>query len=1093
MSPPSDGGGSTSWWARTFRRASPPPGARIADLAIVTCNRPRLLARAIESYATNLARHGRDATLTVVDASSGEDGVLSSVRAATRSCAVPIRHIGPRDRRLLTRRLVDAGYDTDVLEAALSPPAHLGWAPGANRNLLALASAGRPYLSVDDDTVCTFGPMPSDPRLALARADTTRFSLYGSIDDRRRAVGDGADADLLALHERVLGKLVRECERTLDKRAEGDAGADRSSCDRFLRGSVVATWSGYVGDAATENPLFYLVQRGETRERLLRTEKAFRAAFRSRQLRRAPEAITLTSGGFFTPQVVGLDARTTLPPFFPIGRGQGALFGRMTMATTSGLFALLPEPIVHDPDPRVQDEQALDRIGQNPSLARLLCAVAERMPKSIGGNPSARLSKLGAAFRELGGLSAGSFADWLHAEREELALALHARLDALLDEHGHRRASGNGGSSAPSAQSSARSTTRGRRAHRARLDRGPDRRGPRAAHELRPTARRLACAPHERGTVGCRERCTCALTGRQDVPLREMVDLAHEDDLTEGQLVGGRHRVISLLGRGGMGVVWKAVDERTGQPVAIKVLLRRLMSRTALVERFYREATVASLPSHPHIVRVLDAGSAKGDAPYLVMEYLEGITLAEAIRRGGKLETQRAVRLGRQILSALEAVHALGLVHRDLKPANVMLVAADDGREAVKIVDFGLARPEHGPRITQTGQVLGTPPYMPPEQALGGVLDARSDLYSAGAILFCMLSGRRPIEGSGFGTVVRELLEDRRPRIDEIVLGIGPLGDVVERAMAFHPEDRYASAREMEHALAMFDAEGATRTIEQWRSSVDMSTLVARLRVPTTADDPHEVVRALLALRAVPTTAAPQAETVAARVRAKSREAAPDGPSERHNIAPRPPRPLWLAAALFGAALAGGLVLSVIAFVIAGDGPSSPALTPGQPATEPVAISDGPIDPGPPMVPSSDEPASAAESPATAPRDRGDRGETTPSANRPTSTGRVHVRSTDVASYSAAEVRRNVMAANPGLAACVDRLRASGRLPPGRAVASVQYAHDETGQVRNVVVRSATPAAFTECISTSVVRWPAPSGSVPPDPFNDVWAEIAVD
>jgi len=273
-----------------------------------------------------------------------------------------------------------------------------------------------------------------------------------------------------------------------------------------------------------------------------------------------------------------------------------------------------------------------------------------------------------------------------------------------------------------------------------------------------------------------------------------------------GTTVAGRYRLESKLGAGGMGIVYLATRLVDGEPVVIKTLLESWALNPVAKRRFALEARAASSLVHPGIVRILDFID-DGQVPMLVMEHLVGRTLSEVIREPPMMSAERAVDLSRQILDALAAAHAHGIVHRDLKPANIMVVAGEDGRERIKILDFGLARifdDERRTRLTSTGQILGTPGFLAPEQAKGDPIDPRTDLFSLGVLMYVMLAERLPFEGGDAVARMMAMLTEaptpitnHRPDIPD------GLVSVVWRCLEKRPEDRYDSAASVSHALAL--------------------------------------------------------------------------------------------------------------------------------------------------------------------------------------------------------------------------------------------------------------------------------------------------
>ena len=274
--------------------------------------------------------------------------------------------------------------------------------------------------------------------------------------------------------------------------------------------------------------------------------------------------------------------------------------------------------------------------------------------------------------------------------------------------------------------------------------------------------------------------------------------------------VVGSYRIIGKIGEGGMGAVYVAEHTLIGRQAAIKVLQREMSHRQDLVTRFFNEARAATAVKHPGIVEIYDFGYHTDGSAYIVMEYLEGETLSARLRRTRALPAARAVALGRQVAGALGAAHAKGIIHRDLKPDNIFIVRDPDvaDGERTKILDFGIAKLAAGdqPGIskTRTGEVMGTPAYMSPEQSKGaGNVDARTDLYALGCILFEMVCGRPPFVAEGGGEVMAQHIYAPVPAPSSIAPVTPQLEQFLLRALAKDPAHRFQSAEEMSAALQM--------------------------------------------------------------------------------------------------------------------------------------------------------------------------------------------------------------------------------------------------------------------------------------------------
>ncbi|MBL8929075.1 MAG: PASTA domain-containing protein [Kineosporiaceae bacterium] len=262
-----------------------------------------------------------------------------------------------------------------------------------------------------------------------------------------------------------------------------------------------------------------------------------------------------------------------------------------------------------------------------------------------------------------------------------------------------------------------------------------------------------------------------------------------------GRLLDGRYQVVSRIARGGMATVYLAVDRRLDREVALKVMHPHLSEEPDFIERFVREARSAARLSHPNVVAVFDQGADRtdhGDLLYLAMELLPGRTLRDVISERGVLTPREALTVIEPVLDALGAAHRAGIVHRDVKPENVILT--DDGR--VKVADFGLAKALHG-GSTQTGALIGTVAYLAPEQVAHGVADARSDVYSAGIMLFEMLTGRQPFVGEVPMQVAYRHVHEHVPQPSTLVPELPTeLDDVVAAAVAREPDERPRDAAE---------------------------------------------------------------------------------------------------------------------------------------------------------------------------------------------------------------------------------------------------------------------------------------------------------
>lgn len=311
--------------------------------------------------------------------------------------------------------------------------------------------------------------------------------------------------------------------------------------------------------------------------------------------------------------------------------------------------------------------------------------------------------------------------------------------------------------------------------------------------------------------------------------------LVEQVDALIGRVIGGRYRIQARVAEGGMASIYKARQEQLERTVAVKVLSRMLSEDPIHKERFLREARAANRIHHENVIDVTDFGETEDGLVYLVMEYLEGESLADVVTRG-PVTLSRSVEILHPVCLGLQRAHDLGILHRDIKPENIFLVRRQDGGEGVKLLDFGLAQLLGDKRLTTAGQVFGTPEYLSPEQAMGAEVTPRSDLYALGVVFYEMMTGRLPFTGSTARLIYQHLHElpkppsqvrpEVPPEVDELVL----------KLLRKEPAERFASAREFDEALAACERRLASKRHTGQVSTIRTAASEVLRFPPATAD-----------------------------------------------------------------------------------------------------------------------------------------------------------------------------------------------------------------------------------------------------------------
>jgi serine/threonine-protein kinase len=520
-----------------------------------------------------------------------------------------------------------------------------------------------------------------------------------------------------------------------------------------------------------------------------------------------------------------------------------------------------------------------------------------------------------------------------------------------------------------------------------------------------------------------------------------------------GQVLDGKYRLDTLLAEGGMGAVYRATHVMLGKTVAIKLIRSAIVASPEIVRRFQREARAATALNHPNIVSVYDLGQTPDGTLYIAMEYIDGPSLKTLIQAGRAIPPMRTIAILRQVASALATAHRHNIIHRDLKPHNIMLATGVDGSEQAKLVDFGIAKTfDESTQLTSMGSALGTPYYMSPEQIEGRTVDARSDLYALGIILYEMLVGEVPFADQSTPAVLVRQLKERPARPSLKNPAVPPaLEAIALRCLEKDPEQRFQTADDFAAALndavtAMNDAAGmATMPMMRATPSAPVATdqadatLVspakAAAAAPPPSAPPLAVAPAAAAPGTRPTVAVPQMQPAVA---AASSEAAPPRNS---SMAP------LIAAAAVLLLLAGGYL-----WWSGRQAPASTTASSSTPADAPKAV---PAMAGQEPAATADAAkANAAASSAAAP---------TPASSAPTSA--------PTASAGTAK--------EPAATAAATKEALASKMPPSTAPAAA--VKGATSAATNAT-RAATGSAPAARPGASAAREPAAQPTVAPAP-----------
>ena len=405
----------------------------------------------------------------------------------------------------------------------------------------------------------------------------------------------------------------------------------------------------------------------------------------------------------------------------------------------------------------------------------------------------------------------------------------------------------------------------------------------------------------------------------------------------------GRYKIESELGKGAMGVVYRATDPNIGRTVALKTLRLDIhgMEADEMLKRFQAEARNAGVLNHHNIVTIYDAQELDGTF-YIAMEFIQGQTLQDLLKSGTP-PIEKVIDVARQVCAGLDYAHARGIVHRDIKPANIMI--QPDG--TVKIMDFGIAKGQ-GTGMTSTGQVLGTPNYMSPEQVKGKALDGRSDLFSMGVVLYEMLTGHRPFTGDNVTTVIYKIVNEQPLSPKDVKSSVHPgLNAAVMRALSKNREERYQSGSDLVHDLENFNKFGSPPDATTKIITDPLMAVAPAVQTTKLAVDAHATTPSAAAAKPAPVKPAPSKPPAA--------KAAPAAVHKLPHPEPAPPRPIPL--------IVGGVVVAALLVAGAYVGLHRRPEQPQTPAA-PVATAPAPKAAPPQTIPAN-PPQTAASQPNT--------------------------------------------------------------------------------------------------------------------------------